>query len=74
MKICNLAVQWSMSGIVRIKYEHPEELAELIKNINLPVGKMIPGSYKLDDFKLQNINDLTTLDDLHKALKVIQDE
>lgn len=74
MKICNLAVQWSMSGVVRIKYEHPEELAELIKNINLPVGKMIPGSYKLDDFKLQDINDLTTLDDLHKALKVIQDE
>lgn len=70
-KIARIPVTWKMAGILEIPYRLPEELSELIKQISMPKGKIIDGSYKLDHEHIEDINNHKILDDIAKALEEI---
>lgn len=70
-KIAVIPITWTMQATVKIPYVHPEELAELIKNMNLPKGEAVSGSLTFDSSNVDSYNSesvtqdiLTALDDL----------
>ena len=71
-KIARIPVEWSMRAVLHIPYVHAEELAMLLENVNLPQGKMIPGSYRLDYEAMHMVNIHGIIDDINTALEELE--
>lgn len=68
-KIAKVPVKWVMQGVLEIRYRHPAELEELIKNCNLPSGNMV--SYEIDVEMIEKFNTREVSDHIEEAISEI---
>lgn len=68
-KIAKVPVKWVMQGVLEIRYRHPAELEELIKNCNLPSGSMV--SYEIDVEMIEQFNNREVSDHIEEAISEI---